>query len=71
MQIKMETDEKKFTQVDVDFLNRLIYVCFIKDVAKHMLPEKNNDGEQIPLATAHAMALIMMRHGNQLHVFKK
>ena len=64
MRLEMLT-ERKFSQMDVDFLNRLIYVCFIKDIAKHMLPEDNNEEEdkKLPLATAQAMALIMMRHG--------
>jgi hypothetical protein len=60
--VRMQTD-RKYSQMDVDFLNRLIYICFIKDVAKHMLPEDNNDVEKMPLATAQAMALILMRHG--------
>lgn len=56
---------KKYTQNDVDFLNRLIYHCWIKEVAKYMLPEEGNNNisyEKLPLATAHAMSLILLRH---------
>jgi len=56
---------KKYTQNDVDFLNRLIYHCWIKEVAKYMLPEEVDNNilyEKLPLATAHAMSLILLRH---------
>lgn len=59
---KIETPKKrKFSQLDVDFLNRLIYHFGIKEVAKYMLANELN--YKIPLATAHAMSIVMLRHG--------
>lgn len=54
-------NQRNFTQIDVDFLNRLIYHFCIKEVAKHMM--SLNSDNKLPLATAHAMSIVLLRHG--------
>ncbi len=57
----LQTIKQKATQQDVNNLNTIFYHCFIKEVARWMIPmEKSHN---LPLATAQARALQLIING--------